>query len=186
LLVAEGVKVVDVLRAVLVSGPEAALLPRGQARYGAPGDQPAAEGVRRVSEEPALQVRLAAGAIGAEGDRVDIDPAVTGARSSIRDGIQSVPGRVPELPERRQAATQIRRVDGKVQVAVPAGPPAGQRGHSPSATHPGPHPGLLQRLQDSDDVRRLHAAHASGHGQARPAAPGRTHSRRRPGTRDRQ
>ncbi len=32
-----------------------------------------------------------------------------------------------------QAAPQIRRIDGQVQVAVPAGLPAGQRGHSPSA-----------------------------------------------------
>jgi hypothetical protein len=52
-MVVEGVElgeVVDVLRAVLVTGPEAALLPRGQARHGAPGDQPAAEGARRVTE----------------------------------------------------------------------------------------------------------------------------------------
>jgi Toprim domain-containing protein len=55
--VAEGVElgeVVNVLRAVLVTGPEAALPPRGQARHGVPGDQPAAEGVRRVTEGSAI------------------------------------------------------------------------------------------------------------------------------------
>jgi len=99
---------------------------------------------------------------------VDIDPAVTGrAQLDPRRHLVRLAA-YPSPPERRQAATQIRCVHGNVQVMVPAGLPARQRGHSPSAAHPGPDPALVQRIQDPDNVRRIHAAHASVHGQHGP------------------
>jgi hypothetical protein len=52
----EGVElgeVMNILGTMLVPGPEAALLACRQARHGAPGDQPAGEGIRRVIKESA-------------------------------------------------------------------------------------------------------------------------------------
>jgi hypothetical protein len=113
------------------------------------------EGVRRVVERPAVQVRLAAVAALLEGNRVDVHPPTEGAQ--LDPGRQPVGlRRVPQPTERRQAAAKIPRVDGKVEIAVWAGLPAGQGSHPPPAAHPVPHPGLVQRVQDLDDVHRLH------------------------------
>lgn len=161
-------EVMNVLGAVLVSGPEAALLPCRQARHGAPGDQPEVEGIGRVTEEPAIEIRLAAAVVGTEGARVDIDPAVTG-RAQLGPRRQPVRlGRISQPSERGQAAAEIGRIDSEVQVAVPAGLPAGQRGHSPAAARPVPHPGLVQRVQDLDDILRFHALNASAAASAAP------------------
>lgn len=130
----------NVLRAMLISGPEPALLPCRQARHLAPGDHPAAEGVRRVIESPAVQPRLTTMSALFKGNRVDIHPPVTRGPQLDPDRQPVGLRRIPELAEDYQAAAEVTGIDSKVKVAMLAGLPANQRGHAPSPAHPMAHP----------------------------------------------
>jgi hypothetical protein len=150
-------QIVDVLLPMLVSGPEPALLPRGQAMDQAAADRSRGERGRRVVEVPAVQVRLPAMTVGVKVDRMHVDPAPARCPQFHPYRQPILLGCVPQLAEHLPAALEVLRVDGQIKIPVLPGLPSGQSGNAPAAAHPMTDAGTIQHVQDHDHVFGAHA-----------------------------